>query len=226
VKHFLNKGRALLLASHFGPTCLVVSIAFGIAISQFSLAQSLRIALAIFAGQLVIGWSNEVIDYPLDLSANRLKKPLVAGQLSLSQLQRLIPIALVSAALLSFFSPLGGIGTAVHLLGLLSATAYNLKLKRTILSPLPYIISFGLLPWGIFLAAEKNPPLWLFVALALFTTAFHFLNVLKDLQWDIDQEVLGMPQRIGKRGSISVAALFALIGVLLIYKPIFEQVIS
>jgi 4-hydroxybenzoate polyprenyltransferase len=144
------------------------------------------------------------------------KKPLVSGEISLQLLQRLIPIALLTAALLSAIGPLGLSGTLVHLLGLLSATAYNLKLKSTIFSPLPYIISFGALPWAIFLAAGTTPPLWLYLALALFTTAFHFLNVVKDLQWDIEQGVLGLPQRIGKTRSLVSASLLALAGVLVL----------
>lgn len=207
---------ALLRACHFGPTVLVTTIAFFAASFEFSAFESIQICLAIFAGQLVVGWSNDVIDYPLDRAANRVKKPLVSGEISLRLLQRLIPIALLTAALLSAIGPLGLSGTLVHLLGLLSATAYNLKLKSTIFSPLPYIISFGALPWAIFLAAGTTPPLWLYLALALFTTAFHFLNVVKDLQWDIEQGVLGLPQRIGKTRSLVSAFLLALAGVLVL----------
>ena len=208
--------KSLLIASHFGPTVLVVSISFCISISQFSLSESIRIALAIFAGQLVVGWSNEVIDYPLDRAAGRAKKPLVSGEIALENLRLLIPIALLAAGILSILSPLGLVGTALHLLGILSAMTYNLKLKATILSPLPYIFSFGLMPWAIFLAAGEKPPVWLYLALALFTTAFHFLNVIKDLQWDIDQGVRGLPQRIGKQPSIAIAALLAGCGVLVL----------
>jgi 4-hydroxybenzoate polyprenyltransferase len=203
---------ALLRASHFGPTVLVTTIAFFTAKFEFSTFDSIQIALAIFAGQLVVGWSNDVIDFPLDTAANRVKKPLVSGAISVGLLQKLIPIALLSAAAISFIGPLGLSGTLVHLLGLLSATLYNLKLKSTIFSPLPYIISFGALPWAIFLAAGTNPPLWLYLALALFTTAFHFLNVVKDLQWDIEQGVLGLPQRIGKTPSLLTASILALAG--------------
>lgn len=203
---------ALLRASHLGPTVLVTAIAFFTAKFEFSTFESLQIAFAIFAGQLVVGWSNDVIDLPLDKAANRVKKPLVSGEISLRLLQKLIPIALLSAAAISFIGPLGLSGTLVHLLGLLSATLYNLKLKSTIFSPLPYIISFGALPWAIFLAAGTNPPLWLYLALALFTTAFHFLNVVKDLQWDIEQGVLGLPQRIGKTPSLLAASILALAG--------------
>lgn len=203
---------ALLRASHFGPTVLVTTIAFFTAKFEFSTFDSIQIALAIFAGQLVVGWSNDVIDFPLDTAANRVKKPLVSGAISVGLLEKLIPIALLSAAAISFIGPLGLSGTLVHLLGLLSATLYNLKLKSTIFSPLPYIISFGALPWAIFLAAGTTPPLWLYLALALFTTAFHFLNVVKDLQWDIEQGVLGLPQRIGKTPSLLTASILVIAG--------------
>jgi len=207
---------ALLRAAHFGPTVLVTSITFLIANSQFSLVGAAQVAIAIFTGQLVVGWSNDVIDFQLDRAANRVKKPLVSGEITIDLLKKLIPIALLSATAISFIGPLGLSGTLVHLLGLLSATLYNLKLKSTIFSPLPYIISFGALPWAIFLAAGTTPPLWLYLALALFTTAFHFLNVVKDLQWDIAQGVLGLPQRIGKTRSLISASLLALAGVLVL----------
>ena len=203
---------ALLRAAHFGPTVLVTSIAFFIANSQFSLVGAAQVAIAIFTGQLVVGWSNDVIDFQLDRAANRLKKPLVSGEITVDLLKKLIPIALLSATAISFIGPLGLLGTLVHLLGLLSATLYNLKLKSTIFSPLPYIISFGALPWAIFLAAGTTPPLWLYLALALFTTAFHFLNVVKDLQWDLEQGVLGLPQRMGKNWNVLTASILAMTG--------------
>lgn len=203
---------ALLRAAHFGPTVLVTAIAFFVATFEFTTFESIQIACAIFAGQLVVGWSNDVVDFPLDTAAKRIKKPLVAGEISVGLLQKLIPLALVSATLISLIGPLGLSGTLVHLLGLLSATLYNLKLKSTIFSPLPYIISFGALPWAIFLAADTTPPLWIYLALALFTTSFHFLNVLKDLQWDLEQGVLGLPQRIGQTRSVITASILALAG--------------
>jgi 4-hydroxybenzoate polyprenyltransferase len=102
----------------------------------------------------------------------------------------------------------------LHSLGILSATLYNLKLKSTVLSPVPYLVSFTALPWAIFLAAGERPPIWLYLSLAFFTTAFHFLNVLKDLEFDIEQGVLGLPQRIGKTGSSIVASLLSLLAIL------------
>jgi hypothetical protein len=54
----------------------------------------------------------------------------------------------------------------------------------------------------------------MYLGFALFSTAFHFLNVLKDLQWDISQGILGAPQRLGRIGSIVVAAVLFMFGLL------------
>ena len=62
------------------------------------------------------------------------------------------------------------------------ATVYNFWAKATCFSPLPYAISFGAMPWAIYYAAHKNPPTWLFVDFILMSLAFHFLNVIKDLE--------------------------------------------
>lgn len=210
----LVKIRSLLKASHFGPTLLVVTISFAIALPLNNLSGALQIAIAIFAGQLSVGWSNEVIDFPLDKAADRDRKPLVSGELSNSLLKKLIPVALALAVLLSLISPLGTVGTLLHLLGIFSATLYNLKLKATIFSPLPYLISFGILPWAIYLPAGNTPPLWLYSTLALYSLSFHFLNVIKDLQWDLDQKVFGLPQRLGKKKSIAIAVGLAMMGTL------------
>ena len=177
----------------------------------------MEVAAAILAGQFVVGWSNDLIDYPLDKGAARLKKPLVSGNLSQSLLKRCIALAVFFALILSLVGPLGIKGTGIHFLGLLSATLYNLRLKRTVLSPIPYIFSFGAMPWAVYEAAGKQPPTWIYLGFALFATAFHFLKVLKDLDFDIVQGVLGLPQRIGRRASIAVAIVLVAAGFIDIY---------
>jgi len=207
-----NLVSSLLRASHFGPTVLVVSVSFLLSLSQFSFFKSLEIAIAILAGQFVVGWSNDLIDYPLDKAAARLTKPLVSGEISQALLKKCIALAVFAALIFSLAGPLGITGTGIHFLGLLSATLYNLRLKRTVLSPIPYIFSFGAMPWAVYEAAGKQPPTWIYLGFALFATAFHFLNVLKDLDFDIAQGVLGLPQRIGRRASISVAIVLVAAG--------------
>jgi len=204
-KSLLTQGYVFLRAAHFGPTVIVTTASFLLALSQFSLIDSLRVAIAIFAGQLVVGWSNDFIDAPLDIAAQRTKKPIVSKEINPEQLMKSILVALVAALLLSLFSPLGLTGTLIHFLGILSATLYNIKLKPTILSPLPYIVSFGALPWAIYLSTGNQPPLWLYLDFMLIAVAFHFFNVLKDFQWDIEQGILGLPQRLGRNVSLIIS---------------------
>ena len=201
----LARGYVFLRAAHFGPTVIVTTASFLLSLSQYSIIDSLRVAIAIFAGQLVVGWSNDFIDAPLDIAAERTKKPIVSKEINPEQLKKSIVFALIAALLFSLFSPLGITGTLVHFLGILSATFYNLKLKPTILSPLPYIVSFGALPWAIYLPAENQPPLWLYLDFMIIAVAFHFFNVLKDFQWDINQGILGLPQRLGKNVSLIIS---------------------
>ena len=118
----LVRGYVFLRAAHFGPTIIVTTASFLLALSQYSLIDSLRVAIAIFAGQLVVGWSNDFIDAPLDIAAHRTKKPIVSKEINPEQLKKSIVFALVAALLLSLFSPLGLTGTLIHFLGILSAT--------------------------------------------------------------------------------------------------------
>jgi len=201
----LAQGFVFLRAAHFGPTVIVTTASFLLSLSQYSIIDSLRVAIAIFAGQLVVGWSNDFIDAPLDIAAQRTKKPIVSKEINPEQLKGSIVFALVAAVLLSLFSPLGLTGTLIHFLGILSATFYNFKLKPTILSPIPYIVSFGALPWAIYLPAGNHPPLWLYLDFMLIAVAFHFFNVLKDFQWDIKQGIMGIPQRLGRNVSLIIS---------------------
>ena len=215
-KSLLAQASVFLRAAHFGPTLIVTTITFVLALSQFSPIDALRVAIAIFAGQLVVGWSNDLIDAPLDIAAQRTKKPIVGKKINPDLLRKSIVFALLAALLLSLISPLGLIGTLIHFLGLLSATLYNLKLKSTILSPLSFIVSFGALPWAIYLPTGNQPPLWLFIDFMLISVAFHFFNVLKDFQLDINQGVMGLPQRLGRNASLVISISLVISAILVL----------
>lgn len=206
----------LMKASHFGPTVLVVAITFVLAITQVSFSNAIFISIAILLGQFVVGWTNDFLDFAKDSEAQRMKKPLVAGTIDAKTLRIFILLALLSSLVISLLSPLGLNGSAIHFIGLLSATAYNLKLKATVFSVLPYVVSFGALPWAIYSAASERPPSWIVLAFVLFASAFHFLNVLKDLESDLGQEVLGLPQVIGRKNSIAMAVILAGSGVVVV----------
>ena len=100
----------------------------------------------------------------------------------------------------------------IHLIGIASASLYNLGLKSTLISVVPYAISFGLLPWAIYVAANKRVPPWIYLGFMLFACAFHFLNVVKDMESDRLLNIAGLPQRLGKSGSLVAALLLVGLG--------------
>ena len=84
---------------------------------------------------------------------------------------------------------------------------YNLGLKATAWSWLPYAVCFGGIPVFVALADRPSglPPVWIPVTGALLGVGAHFLNVLPDLGDDAATGVRGLPHRFGARWSPVVA---------------------
>jgi 4-hydroxybenzoate polyprenyltransferase len=80
-----------------------------------------------------------------------------------------------------------------------SAVGYNLKLKTTVLSFLPYLFSFGSLPIIILGASNYPIELWYGAVGALFGVGLHLANVFKDLPQDLASGILGLPQVLGEK---------------------------
>lgn len=209
---------ALLRAMHFGPVMLVCLASFVLSVHLLSFLGAVETTVAIFVGQCFIGWTNDLVDLESDRSARRVKKPLVSGELDSRTLRTLLPITLILAITISLLSPLNVKGTMVHGAGLFSATLYNVWLKRTVLSFAPYVVSFALLPVAIYSTANKSAPFWMVTAFATVACSFHFINVIKDIDEDRRQGLLGLPQRAGKRLSQTIAAaLLALAAIDIIF---------
>ncbi len=196
---------ALLRAIHLGPVLLVCLVSYVLSAILLSPLRAIEVTAAIFCGQCIIGWTNDLVDFKSDRSAGRVNKPLVAGELDPKTLRALLPVMVVLTTFISLVSPLHVKGTLLHVAGLLSATLYNVWLKRTILSFAPYVVSFALLPIAIYSTVSRNAPLWLVAAFATVACSFHFLNVIKDIDEDLQQGLLGLPQRVGKRPSQVIA---------------------
>ncbi len=198
----MKKLCAYATAAHFGPTMIVTSIAFIIALFLGPLTTALPIALTVFLGQLIIGWSNDIYDYQDDLKHHRTNKPLVAGTIAVAELTRATFIFIPIAIIANLIGPLGLKGGSVYLLGVGCGIAYNFHFKFSLLSPLPYAIACAALPACVFYGLERTPPLWILTTGSLLGVAFHFLNVLKDLSQDRESNISGLPQRMGKRYSL------------------------
>ena len=207
----------LLRASHFGPNLLVTFISLFFAQLYWWEGPALVIAIGVFCGQLVVGWSNDVIDYQDDLLHNRQKKPLVSGQISLRLLQNSLRVMLPIAIVINLFGPLGLIGGGLSVLAIGFAVAYNFYFKFTIFSWLPFAFAFGSLPSCMALSKDEVPALWMWLGGALLGTAAHFLNVIKDMEQDKASGIKGLPQRLGSKVSgVSAVALIAAAVVLIL----------
>ena len=206
---------SLLRASHIGPTAAVTFISFLLATSLWWEGPAFVIAFGIFLGQLLVGWSNDLNDYPDDLKHNRTVKPLVSGEITSKQLLRAIKICAPFTLIFNLFGPLGIKGGLIYLFGVGMGVAYNFYFKSTLFSPLPYAIAFAALVSSIVISTDRTPPIWLITCGALLGVAAHFANVLKDLDQDLESKIKGLPQRLGKKVSRIICASL-LIGTTLI----------
>jgi 4-hydroxybenzoate polyprenyltransferase len=196
---------AVVSAAHPGPA-LAVTVLSGL----LSLAQGLgpgRSALvvsAVLAGQLSVGWSNDLVDRARDLQAGRDDKPLATGAAAVPVVRLACAAAVAACVVLSL--ALGPAAGLVHLACVASAWAYNLGLKATAWSWAPYALSFGGLTAVVTLADDQLPPWWWPVGAALLGVGAHLLNVLPDLADDAATGVRGLPHRLGPRRIAPVAA--------------------
>ena len=191
---------ALLRAAHAGPALAVVvlSVLLGVA-ADLDVRRLVLVGLAVLAGQLSVGWSNDLLDEARDRAVARTDKPLAAGEVSTTTVRAACTAAVLATVALSLAC--GVAAGLVHLLCVTSAWVYNAGLKATAWSWLPYAVSFGGLTVFVHLAGQPSllPPWWVPVAAALLGVGAHLLNVLPDIADDEANGIRGLPHRIGTR---------------------------
>lgn len=207
---------ALARSCHPEPTVAVTALVTALAVTTGrDLAGALLVAAAVLTGQLSIGWLNDHLDAERDRAVGRTDKPAAAGAIP----ARTVGVAAVVAALLCVPLSLasGLVAGALHLVAVSAGLAYDLGLKATRASVLPYAVCFGLLPVFVVLGAGGTPPWWLPMAGALLGSGAHFANVLPDLDDDLATGVRGLPHRLGAAGSrVAAAALLLAASVVLV----------
>lgn len=217
----MGRIEALARSCHPLPSLAVTAVAAALATTTGrSPGGVVAVAAAVLAGQLSVGWLNDLLDAGRDASVGRRDKPVASGAVTRRAVGVATIIAAVAAILLSLLS--GVEATLVHVVMLCSAWAYDLGLKATVISVVPYAVSFGLLPAFVTLggAGGEWPPSWLIAAAATLGSAAHFANVLPDLDDDAATGVRGLPHRLGKAASAGVASALAVItGVVLAFGP-------
>lgn len=200
----------LVRATHPEPTVAVtaVSAALAAAVGR-GVAGTVAAAAAVLAGQLSVGWMNDYLDRDRDVRTGRADKPVAIGSLDPATVRTAMLAAALAVVPLSLLS--GPFAGSLHLGAVASAWAYNLRLKATPVSVLPYAVSFGLLPAFLTAGLPGRPVVgWLVAAGALLGAGAHFANVLPDIEDDLRTGVRGLPHRLGPAGSRLAAAAFLL----------------
>ena len=212
----LRSLRALAAACHPGPTLAVTTLTGLLATaSGLGIRAGALVVAAVFAGQLSIGWSNDLLDAARDRAIGRPDKPAARGAVTPAVLRACIVGALLACVVLSFAC--GMPSAATHLgLGVAAGWAYNLGLKATRWSALPYALAFGTLPAVVTLAGTPHrlPPAGVAVTAGLLGVAAHLFNALPDLADDRATGVVGMPHRLGAHGTRLVGAVVLVIAAL------------
>jgi 4-hydroxybenzoate polyprenyltransferase len=168
---------------------------------------SVLLAGAVLTGQLSIGWSNDRIDAERDRRSGRSDKPLAADRAARRTVGAAAGIALAATIVLSL--ALGPFAGSTHLAAVACGWAYNLGLKSTWISWLPFALAFGALPGVATFALPDRPApaTWVLVAGGLLGIAAHLTNVVPDLEDDRATAVVGFAHRVGARAALLLAAV-------------------
>lgn len=195
---------SLALACHPLPTAaMTVAVTVAAWLSGRPPAECALVAVTVLSGQLTIGWINDVVDRDRDREVGRSDKPVAAGWIDPGTVVFATACMVLLVIPLSFAN--GTYAGVAHLLAVGSAWLYNFWFKRTVLSWLPYAVSFGLLPaflsyGGLGGGMHGAPPtVAMTVAAALLGIGIHFLNVLPDLVQDNQTGIRHLPLRIALR---------------------------
>ncbi len=143
----------------------------------------LPLVVAMLGGQLAIGALNELVDLPLD-SVAKPWKPLPSGMVTIAGARTMVAVGLV---MMTVFGLLIGVQAFTLLaVGTGLGLTYDLWLKRTPWSWLPYVLALPLLPIWVFTALGRPDPrlLFLYPLGALATVGVHFAQALPDTSRD------------------------------------------
>lgn len=171
-------------------------------------AAPLLLAIAMLFYQFSIGAANDVVDRRDDAFAKPWK-PIPAGRVPASAAIALAVACLAAGALLSV--SFGWVAWLIGLGGVSLGLLYDVWLKRTVLSWLPFALAFPTVPLWVYVSFDEWDALLLTVLPLGFVLgiAIHLANQAPDVEAGDD----GLPGAFGERNSRLVAvALFASTG--------------
>ena len=160
-----------------------------------------RMLLVMLLAQSAIGVANDYCDRALD-AASKPWKPIAAGVVA--PRAALAAACALSAAAAITAATLGAGGFALAMLGMACGLVYDVRLKRSVFSAVPYMVAIPVLPlwvWTV-LGAWRDALWWLLPLGALIGLALHLANTLPDIDADAAHGVRGLAHRLGARGSM------------------------
>ena len=206
----LRFGRALRAARVIHPFPVALNVAATVVLACIandgapSAPVLARLAAAMFCAQAAIGAANDVCDRDLD-ALTKPYKPIVRGLIEpATALVLAAAFALAAGAITATFGPLSFAAGAA---GLAAGLAYDVRLKRSVLSPLPYMVALPALPIWVWLSLDRfTGELWWLLPFApLAALAVHLSNTLPDLEADTRAGVRGLAHTIGLVPSLALA---------------------
>jgi 4-hydroxybenzoate polyprenyltransferase len=192
---------ALLLAAHPLLSALIAAgVAAAAALSGRTGREVGLVALTVLVGRATAGWLNDVADRDRDAAAERVDKPVAQGWVHPSTVT--FTVACATCLLVPLSISNGTTAGVAHLLSVAAAWLYNTRIKLTILSWVPWAVSFALLPtflsyggWGG--GVHGGPPTVVMTGLAaLLGIGVHVATSLPDLVGDNHNGVRSLPLRI------------------------------
>ena len=179
--------------------------------------------LVMLCAQSAIGVTNDYCDRGLD-AASKPWKPIVAGVVRPRDALILAGLLIVAAAGLAATLGPGSLGLAM--LGMGCGLAYDVRLKRTAWSALPFMVAIPVLPaWAWLTLGAWEAVLWWLLPLgALIGLALHLANTLPDIDTDASYGIAGLGHRLGARKSMLAA--WASFGAALVLSGAIAPVVS
>jgi 4-hydroxybenzoate polyprenyltransferase len=171
------------------------------AIAGGSPADCVRLAIAMFCLQAAIGTVNDIVDSAAD-EGRKLGKPIPAGTVAPSAARLVAAVALLVGLILSALS--GPAVLAIALLGTAIGFSYDLWLRGTQWSWLPFALGIPLLPVYAWLGGSGGLPAAFLILLPmgfLAGAALAYANALADLERDRSAGTRTVATALGREGT-------------------------
>ena len=204
--------RAYVLLPHAVPVLTVLGATAGFALLAAGglppPAALARLLLAMLGGQVLVGAVNELVDADLD-AATKPWKPIPSGAVTRRGAWVVVALGLVVMA--AFGSRLDHLALLLLILGTALGLAYDLGLKRTPYSWLPYVLALPLLPIWVRIAilGFDGRLLLLFPLGAGAVAAVHLAQSLPDCESDRRAGLRNPVSRLGEPAALRLACILA-----------------